>query len=353
MTRLRSSMLLLAISVIAVLIGSVRVLTQRPVLPFGSSYSTDANGAGALYAWADALNATVSRVGDTASLLPPGSTLLVLQPQDVFTPETRLAYSAHLAGGGTLVLAGDSPALISYLPTLGFDVDPIRAAVYTAASPDGGATLSAASRYRLRSPEPMPLLATEDGLVLAARRPLQGGSVIVILTPEPLLNGNLRDEGDARFVYRAIVEPTLRGGGSLLFDEAHRAGITIRAADRSPSFDSLLFGTTPGRAILYLVGLIFAYLVLSGRRLGPAVAPPSARSTPRTMLEHVHMLADLYRRSGNVTAARDAFVRHYARVLSGPTRPGSERLARCLRAIGDARNERDLIEAVAAASDSV
>lgn len=346
-------MLLLAISVIAVLIGSVRVLTQRPTLPIGSSYSSDANGARALYAWAQALNAAVARVPETAPILIPGSTLLLLQPQDGFTPESRQAYGALLNSGGTLILAGDSPALISYVQSLGFEVDTVRAAVYTATTPDGGATLSAAARYGFRTPETKPLLTTQDGLVLAAERSLQRGTVVVVLTPEPFLNGNLRDAGDARFIYRAIIEPTLRRGGYVLFDEAHRAGITVRAADPSPSFDGLLFGTAPGRAILYLVGLMFVYLVLSGRRLGPAIAPPSARSTPRTMLEHVHMLADLYRRSGNVTAARDAFLRHYARVLSGPARPGSERLAGCLPAIENARNERDLIEAVAAASDSV
>ena len=53
MSRVRSSMVLLGICIVALLIGTLRVATDRPPLPTGSSYSTQPDGAQGLYDWAD------------------------------------------------------------------------------------------------------------------------------------------------------------------------------------------------------------------------------------------------------------------------------------------------------------
>ena len=104
--------------------------------------------------------------------------------------------------------------------------------------------------------------------------------------------------------------------------------------------------------MLYAALLTFVFLLLTGRRLGPPVYLRSAAEAPRTMYEHVQMLANLYRRAGQLSVVRAAFSRHYARVLAHsralPRRPPAalaERLAR----IDAARNESDLVAAVAAA----
>jgi len=69
------------------------------------------------------------------------------------------------------------------------------------------------------------------------------------------------------------------------------------------------------------------------------------------MYEHVQMLANLYRRAGQFGTLRAAFDRHYKRELArgnaGPKTMAT--LAVAVARIETARNEADLIAAVAAA----
>jgi hypothetical protein len=72
------------------------------------------------------------------------------------------------------------------------------------------------------------------------------------------------------------------------------------------------------------------------------------------MLEHVQMLANLYRRAGQFSVVRETFSRHYARTLArgaGPPRRAAA-VAEALARIEHARTESDLISAVASASDT-
>ena len=71
--------------------------------------------------------------------------------------------------------------------------------------------------------------------------------------------------------------------------------------------NQLLFDTSVGGAIGYTVLLVFVYLLLSGRRLGPPLPARPPTETRRTMYEHVQMLADLYRRAGQFAVVRAAF----------------------------------------------
>jgi hypothetical protein len=72
------------------------------------------------------------------------------------------------------------------------------------------------------------------------------------------------------------------------------------------------------------------------------------------MLEHVQMLANLYRRAGQFSVVRETFSRHYARTLArdaGPPRRAAA-VAEALARIEHARTESDLISAVASVSDT-
>ena len=64
------------------------------------------------------------------------------------------------------------------------------------------------------------------------------------------------------------------------------------------------------------------------------------------MYEHVQMLANLYRRAGQLGAARAAFLSHYARLQAGSDRSAA------LRRVEIARTDSDLIAAVAALDDA-
>jgi hypothetical protein len=231
-----------------------------------------------------------------------------------------------------------------YVRSLGIAVEPLRASASasTPRTPDGLAVPFIA-RYRLSAAaSPQPLLVTDDGAVVALRTAYKRGSLLVIASPEPLTNAALGQQPAARFVYREIVTPSR--GGVLAFDEVHHS--FAPAAAGTTSVNQLLFATPPGRAIVYAALLTLVYLALGGRRLGPPLPARPPAQMRRTMYEHVQMLASLYRRSGQLGAAREAFGRHYSHV-----RTRTDRMAG-LRRIQTARSESDLIVAVAAFDDA-
>src|SRR5262249_35649978 len=138
------------------------------------------------------------------------------------------------------------------------------------------------------------------------------------------------------------------GGQSVAFDEAHHS--FTGPAPESISLRTLLYGTSPGRAILYSALVVFAWLLLAGRRLGPPLPYRAAEQVSRTMLEHIQTLAGLSRRARQLGAARAVFVRHYRRVLARSAE--SPTVASALDAIEQARSERELIAAVARADEA-
>jgi hypothetical protein len=353
MSRLRSSMILLGICVAALLVGALRLVTEKAALPTGSSYSAQADGALALYEWAAAVGGNPSRLQDEVFGRESGhlpTTLLVLQPETPITGPPGAAFDTIPSQGGTLVIAGDSLPWVLYARSLGITVEPIRDGGSTAATPDGVLGVSATFRYRVRASGATPLLVVPSGDWVALRRPYRQGSLLVLATPVPLTNAALGAEETARFVYREV----LAGGtskGTFVFDEAHHSFAPVTA--EPATLDHLLFTTAPGRALIYAAVLTFVYLLLSGRRLGPPIPARSAMETRRTMYEHVQMLANLYRRAGQLPVARAAFRRHvtreFARGAGGSPRRAAAP-AEALARIETAQNESELIAAVAAAS---
>jgi hypothetical protein len=334
-------MALLGICAVALVIGGLRLLTERTPLPAGSSYSGQPDGALAVYAWFDALGGRTLRLQDLVLDESQPTSLVVLQPERPLDSTAHDAFDGVAQRGGTLVVAGDSLPWLLYTRSLGVVVEPLRASVSSARTPDGLA-FPFVARYRLGAAASQPLLVTEDGEIVALRTAYKGGSLLVIASPEPLTNAALGRAPAARFVYREIISPSL--GGTLTFDEVHHS--FAPAAAGTKSINQLLFDTAPGRAIVYAALLTFAFLALRGRRLGPPLPARPPTETRRTMYEHVQMLAGLYRRAGQLGAARQAFSRHYARL-----RTRSDRSA-ALRRIETARTESDLIAAVAAFDDA-
>jgi hypothetical protein len=351
MSRLRSSMVLLGICVIALLIGVLRLATQRTPLPTGSSYSAEPNGAQGLYAWIEAVGGRPGRLQEPVvreNQAP--AALVVLQPESPFTQTARDAFDAVPKHGGTLIVAGESLPWLLYARDLGVIVEPIRGGASSASTPDGSLQLPIVSRYRVRADNATPLLIDPNGDWVALRMPYKQGSLIVLATPEPLLNTGLRDEQTARFVYREL----LSGATTIAFDEAHHSFTPPDTAGVPQTLNQLIFSTAAGRAVVYTAALVFVYLLLSGRRLGPAVQARPPTETRRTMYEHVQMLANLYRRAGQFLTVRDAFARHYGRLLARGTRSPKQAgaLAAALARIETAHSESDLIAAVAGVDDA-
>jgi hypothetical protein len=336
-----SSIALLGICVVALLIGGLRLLTERTPLPVGSSYSAQPDGALALYAWFDSLGGRTLRLRDLVLDESQPTSLVVFQPETPLDTTAQDVFEGVAQRGGTLVVVGDSLPWLLYVRSLGVTVQPFRASASTARTSDG-LVVPFVARYRLGATAAQPLLTTEDGAVVALRTAYRRGSLVVIASPEPLTNAALGQEPDARFVYRQVMSPSF--GATLAFDEVHHS--FAPAAAGTTSVDQLLFDTPPGRAILSSALLTFAFLALRGRRLGPPLPARSPTEARRTMYEHVRMLAGLYRRAGQFGAARDAFSRHYARLQTRSDRSAA------LRRIQAARTETELIAAVAAFDDA-
>jgi hypothetical protein len=344
-------MILLGICVIALLIGMLRLATQRNPLPTGSSYSTEPNGAQGLYTWIEAVGGSPGRLQEQVVREDQApATLIVLQPETPFSETARDAFDAVPKRGGTLIVAGESLPWLLYTRDLGVTVEPIRNGASSASTPDGGLRLPIVSRYRVHADDATPLLVDPSGDWVALRMPYKQGSLVVLATPEPMLNEGLRDEQTARFVYREL----LAGATTVAFDEVHHSFMPPGAAGAPVTVNQLLFSTAPGRAVIYAAVLVFVYVLLSGRRPGPAVPPRPPTETRRTMYEHVQMLANLYRRAGQFATVRDAFSRHYARRLARGARSPKQAtaLAEALTRIESARSERELVAAVAGVDDA-
>jgi hypothetical protein len=344
-------MVLLGICVVALLIGGLRLATERTPLPGGSSYSAQPDGVLALYTWSEVVGGRPTRVQDIP--MPDSQApamVLVVQPETPLDSTSQDAFDTVAQNGGTLVVAGDSVAWLLYARSLGITVEPLRSGASSASTPDSGLTLPVIARYRLRADGATPLLVTANGDWVALRMPYRQGSLIVLASPGPLTNAALdaSDGQTARFVYREVLPQAVRGA-ALAFDEVHHSFAPPTPAPTT--LNQLLFDTTPGRAVMYVALLTFAYLALSGRRLGPPVPARAPTETRRTMYEHVQMLANLYRRGRQLAVVRDAFGRHYARLLArgGGSPKRTAELASAVVRIEAARTEAELIAAVAAA----
>jgi len=343
-------MVLLAICVGAVLIGVLRLATEQSPQPPGSSYSAQPDGSLGLYTWIEAVGSRPQRLRDRA--IDPGvGTLIILQPTTLLDSEMRASLDTFAQRGGTLVLAGDSIQWLLYARALGVTVEPVTPETSSVTTSDGR-HMSFSGRYRLRADDAQPLLLRDNGDWVGLRLSYKQGTLIVLASPDPLSNVGLADASTARFVFRQVVAPSIDAGQAFAFDEIERS--LEPGAPGPTTVNQLLFGTAAGRAVIYAALITFVYLLLGGRRLGPAVVDRPAAESQRSMYEHVQMLANLYRRAGQFQVARVAFTRHYARRLArgamGARRaPGyAEALAR----VQAAGTESELVTAVASIDDA-
>lgn len=138
------------------------------------------------------------------------------------------------------------------------------------------------------------VLATDGRSPLAAAVREGGGVFIAVGSLWPFLSGGLAEGDNARAVL-ALVKPAL-AGGAVAFDEYHH-GV-------HPTSDLMVIveQTWAGRALVFAAIVTLLYLVLSGRRLGPAI--PLTVRPARSSLEYVRSFAALVRRSGRGEVAR-------------------------------------------------
>lgn len=285
-------------------------------------------GAAVLRSWLEGLGVTTRVLaGDRfAPDLASERVVMVLGATEPLTPADVSALRGFAADGGTVVVAteaGISETLL--LDALGVDLAGV-APLGEHRVIGAHAALAGADAVSIDRGRELDLGARGIAIARTARGPLAAvvregaGAFYVVGSLAPFLSGQIGEAGNGRFVL-ALVETALRGG-AVAFDEYHHG------AHPPPDVLALLERTWPGRALLIGGALLFAYIVLTGRRLGPPL--PLEHRAPRSSLDHVRAFAGLVRRSGHGVLARERVRRDLraavARTVGMDPRAPAERL---------------------------
>jgi hypothetical protein len=302
----RSNLPLLALILLAGLLLAVSALGSRPAEPRPFDLdSTAPTGLRALELWLQELGYDVRRLSGLQFELPPDAGLLFVYPNQLsYTQEEAEALRTWVAEGRTLVLVGPHPEDTHLEQTFGVRSGP-RAGFGLLEQQAQPLIPEGASEYRTdwnmgsevldlsAAPHAVPLLTTEDGAVTAAVQPL-GAGVVWHLTPgNAFVNGGLAEENHGELLPPLLrrVEPQ----AVVAFDTYHQFGLS-RVGEQIATLQDWLYRTPPGWATFFTFLTTFLFLVLNGRRLGPAVVTKAERRK-REAAEYVEAMASLTRRA--------------------------------------------------------
>ncbi len=291
--------------------GASRQAESEQLYPPGSIQSTRPNGGRALYLWLREMGYQTSVIEGPAFAIEQNvDLLLILAPIGEFRAGFGLSevsiVESWVRGGGTLILAQGN-GWDALLRNLGFETEwsPLLSDQATLAQPllisPPFVTATIKSDWSLKHAPPsdaiVHMIAEDKPLVVS--RQAGRGQVFVVSGLYPFTNAGLRQVSSAALVYNLI----LRGAGRrgiVAFDEFHHG-------QRDPmSLRTWLVTTPPGWAILYGALVVFAYLLIGGKRFGAAVPLPEHMAR-RTTVEFITAMANLRRRAGR----RHDMLRHY------------------------------------------
>ncbi len=356
-----STALLAALLVALAAAGAVfgpREAGDRP--PYALDSAQD-DGLLALARWLKALGYDVGRLGAA----PPAADdrlVFVWPGQRPFEDDAVAALLGWVRGGGTLALVGPGWNERALGAALGVrQADAGRGALRLGSAgglsarqplvPDGPVDFGAPDGPALDlsgAPAAVAVVAGAAGPTVAVQA-LGRGRVWHFSPRHDFTNARLRDDvGDA-----ALLAPLLRhvpAGGRVRFDAYHLATPAAGAAAGVGTLRGWLWGSGPGRALLWLAALGFAALVLAGRRLGPPL-PPAQADARRTEAEFVTAVAGLHRRAGDRAVVVDHLRGRLARAVrrGGLDAAAAERLAAIDAGLAAAREPAALLRWAAAA----
>ena len=295
-----ATILTIAVLGLAVLVGANAQGQRRTA----SVFDQTSGGASDLRALVEALGArTVILQGERFAPRESGASVVFLLGATEFVDEEDVtAARAFLQNGGTLVVATDAGfaetallrafgadlsgrALSSEYDTTSVLAAPARANRIVL---DRGATLNLGDRWS-------PVARVGEQTVAAMTREGRG-TVVLVSSLAPFVNALLGEGDNSRFAL-SLAASGFGAGHSVGFDEYHHG------AHPSPELLAVLERTWLGRALLVVAGIVFVYLLWSGRRFGPPL--PADPRPPRSSLDYVRGFAGLVRRSGRDEIARD------------------------------------------------
>ena len=269
-----------------------------------SVYDEGPGGAATFRGLLDAIGLrTVTLEGDRFDpRIATAAVLFMLRPSELVTAQDVAAVRAYLDDGGTVVLAHDFEPFIQPLLEA-FDIRLAQVATAETSRLSGALFAAPAAREiqsltgrELRLGSGWDLLGTDGRAPTVAMRSVGKGTLIVVGTATPFITDTIANADNARFAV-ALAMSAVATGAAVAFDEYHH-GI-------HPAADLLAVveRTWPGRALLFAGIVAFAYVVLTGRRLGPP--QPLDPRPPRSSLEYVRGFAGLVRRAGRQEIVRD------------------------------------------------
>ena len=269
-----------------------------------SVYDEGPGGAATLRRLIEAVGiGTVTLEGDRfAPRIETARVLFMLRVSELVTVQDVAAVRAYLRDGGTVIVAHDFELLLQPLLE-SFDVHFAQGASSARTRLTGALFAVPPAREittidgrELRLGSGWDPIGTDDRGPTIAMRTEGTGTLIVVGTVAPFLSDNLGTADNARFAV-ALVASALATGGLVAFDEYHHG------VHPPPSILAVVERTWPGRALLFGMVVVFAYVALTGRRLGRP--QPLDPRPPRSSLEYVRGFAGLVRRAGRQEIVRD------------------------------------------------
>lgn len=261
----------------------------------GSSYSSGASGARALYLWLGEMGYPVERLEGPTYTLPQGAgSLWLLDASEIPITEVEAnSLRAWVEGGGHLLWANQWPntTLLDAFEVeyrwLGQRQRPVtpwirhpRAAYrsYFAFEAPPGATH---------------LLANQDGALGAFYQPLGEGGIWFFSTLEPFTNQALHDPSNSALIEGLLGH--LPPATPITFDEFHH-GFGHEANIEQPRLLTVMRESPWGWGVFYGAALLALWLLLRGRRFGRPLPLPGEHLR-REAGEYAQSMAWLYRRA--------------------------------------------------------
>jgi len=303
--------ILAALTIGAALTASPAQKAEPPL----SSLSYQPDGAKGLALWLQALGFQVEEeVMGEYELAYDIDLVLLFQPTVSFTADEQYELMDWVYSGGHLLVVGDSPVAGQILSAFELTLTPLPQKAEwlflqspLLQSPPVEKPVHANVEYGILGGEdPVQIHLAAEEIPAAVTREVGGGTVTAATTLYPFSNAGVQEEGNAQYVFNLITYPD--ENRVVWFDEWHH-GIRKQAVDRlGPIY--WLFDSAPGRGIMFALAVIWAGLLLAGRKFGrPMLFPAEGRA--RAPVEFAQAIARLRRRAGH----RPAAIAHYRHAL--------------------------------------
>ena len=300
---------------------------QEPPLPPLTSYSTQPDGAKALWLWLETVGYGVSDDVSQVFRIPEGTTvILMLEPLLTVGEREWDILDAWVEEGGILIIAGERigtwRTARHYDFRLEFQPQAQPASVWETPlfrSPSMGESFPWSSRAYWETPRDdfvihLTIRPEEDraGLPVLVSWQQGNGRVVLSSSAVPFSNEGLKEDVHAALMMNVLTTPAETA--QVWFNEWHHGA--WQAAQVAAGPGEWLQQTPLGRSFLYIGLILLVYLLLRGQLFGRPVPPKQAVSR-RAPLEYITAIANLSRRAGHRRAVlldyHDRLKRHLGR----------------------------------------